>query len=261
MKIEIYTRSMNVDLYRLSQSTINLPYPRRRRLFTSADGYFFDDIMRSKADFIINIDEDAFIVDNEKLKNLLEYVLDHNYINCGVPDGGVIEIRKHNPLITNPFFNILNVAEIRKKFKVNDIVRNYSVHKKEFEKFAPMHLMRSIYEFDFYEPYSPFFIWLATNFKTLYLDADEHNDKISTVVKDHLGQPFLLHSWYSRVYGKDDQQTRRINNLIKEAKPDIHADKFLSAVGSAERLQRACETFGNKYIYPLKYRWERKKWY
>ncbi len=258
MKIEVYTRSMNHQLYRLSQSTILLPYNRKRLLFTSADGFFYDNIMNSKADIIINIDEDAFITDNKILKNLLEYVIDNDYINCGVPDGGVIPIRKHNPLVTNPFFNIFNVSKIKEKFNLNDILENYSTHKVEFEKFAPNHLLKHIYEYDYYEPYYSFFVWLGVNFKTLYLDANEHSDGISTVVKDHLGQHFLYHSWYSRLYGKDKFHTLRINKLVNEALGNDMTNELIKGQNFFCKLY---EDFGQKYYYPIKYRLERKKGY
>lgn len=258
MKIEIYTRSMNVNLYRLSQSTIQLPYPRRRCLFTSADGYFYDNIINSNADIILNIDEDAFITDNRRLEVLLEYVLDNGFVNCGVPDGGVIPIRKHNPLVTNPFFNILNVGEIRKKFDLREIKQNYSSHRKGFERFVPEHLLKSSYEFDYFEPYNSFFVWLATHFKTLYLNAEEHEDEISTIVKDHLDQPFLVHSWYSRFYGEDEYHTNRIDNLVRDA---LQMKDLNPILNSKNTFAEVYERLGQKYYYPIKYRWERKQGY
>ena len=90
MKIEIFTRSMNWHLYKLSAKTILLPYKKNRCRFTSADGYFYRNILKSSADIVLNIDEDAFITDNNRLKNILEYFLDNDFVNCGVPDGGVM---------------------------------------------------------------------------------------------------------------------------------------------------------------------------
>lgn len=92
MKIEVYTRSMNSKLYSLSSAVIDLPYKRRRILYTTADDYFYFSIMKSKADVFLNIGQDAFVTDNDWLKRLIEYVLDNNYINCGMPDGGVVDI-------------------------------------------------------------------------------------------------------------------------------------------------------------------------
>lgn len=256
MKIEIYTRSMNFDLYELSAKTIKLTYQKKRCRFTSADGYLYDSILKSKADVIINIDEDAFVTDNQRLMQLIEYVLDYQYINCGVPDGGVIPIRKHNPLVTNPFFNILNVSEIRKNFDLRKVKEEYSQHQEAFEKFAPLALMKSEYKYDFYEPYCSFFVWLAVNFKHLYLDAEVHSDQISTVVKDHEGIPFLLHSWYSRMYGEDPYHTQRIQALYQEATGNTVPENSLKS-----ELIKFSDRMGMKLYYPLKYRWERKKGY
>ncbi len=235
MKIEIYTRSMNWKLYQLSQNTITLNYKRNRCRFTTADGYFYDRILKSKADYIVNIDEDAFVTDNHKLQNLLNFCIENDYVNCGVSDGGVMEIRKHNPLVTNPFFNIINVSKIRKEFDLENVIKNYSTHQVDFEKHTPTHLLRSKYEYDFYEPYVPFFLWLDTNYKTLFLDACEHEDGHSNEVLDHEGKPFLLHSWYSRLYGIDNFHTERIENLYKKATDkempteDTVVDKFITA--------------------------------
>lgn len=252
MKIMILTRSMNSKLYDLSMATVQLDYRKKKCRFTSADSYLYDRVVNSRADIVINIDEDAFVIDNNRLKNLLTYVLDNDYVNCGVSDGGVIPIRKHNPLVTNPFFNIINVAKVREKFDLKNIKENYSEHRKEFEKFTPFDLMRGEYAYDYYEPYVAFFVWMATNFKTLYLDADTHKDGISTILKDHDNQPFMLHSWYSRFYGVDEHHTQRINNLYLEAT----GKKEITTKSSA--LDLMIDKYGNKYFYPLKYRWERK---
>jgi len=252
MKIVICTRSMNYYLYRISQNSLTLPYKRKRIIFTTADGYLYN-LIKDNVDFIINIDEDAFIIDNRKLEVLLQYVIDNNYINCGMPDGGVVDIRKHNPLVTNPFFNILNVKEIRKKIDVKEIIKNYSFHNPEFEKYCPSHLMKNKYAYDYYEPYNPFFVWLATNFKTLYLDAEVHNDGLSTILKDHLNQPFLLHSWYSRFYGEDEYHTMRINDLYKEA-----TGKIIPKPDFKSYIVNLRDKMGIKYYYPIKLKIENK---
>lgn len=244
---------MNYDLYRKSQSTIDLHYTRKRVLFSSADGFFYWNILRSKADIIINIDEDAFITDNQALKDLIEFTIDNKIINCGMPDGGVVDIRKHNPLVTNPFFNILNIPEIKKKFDLRSIIKNYNCHDKKFEKFTPKHLLRTEYKYDFYEPYVPFFLWLTNNFKTLFLDAQVHPDGISTILKNHKNEPFLNHSWYSRFYGIDKFHTNRINNLYKESRQnDLVEQKFRI------KCKKIFESKGNKYYYPYKLKFEKR---
>ena len=249
MKSEIYTRSMNWKLYKLSSKTVTLPFKKNRCRFTSADGYFYQNIMKSSADIILNIDEDAFVTDNKRLKDLLEFFIDNDYVNCGVPDGGVMDIRKHNPLVTNPFFNIMNVKKIREQFSIENINKNYTVHHPQYENFTPNHLLKSKYEYDFFEPYVPFFLWLATNFKTLYLDAVEHEDSLSNKVLDQNGNSFLLHSWYSRFYSKDIFHTERINNLYREA-TDQEVPTHWTFL---DKIIEKNDQFGTKF-HPLKSR-------
>jgi hypothetical protein len=125
LKIIIFTRSCNKSLFALSGKTINIPFERKRIRYSSADGYFYK-ILKSSADIAINIDEDAFIKDNESLLELLTFMVENNYANCGFPDGGVLPIRYHNPLITNPFFNILDVRQLREKFSFK-IIKQYKI--------------------------------------------------------------------------------------------------------------------------------------
>lgn len=244
---------MNYDLFQLSSSSVSLPYKRKRCTYTSADGYLYNHIVKSDADIIINLDEDAFIIDNAKLQQLIEFVMDNQYINCGMADGGIVDIRKHNPLVTNPFFNILNVKEIKKRFNLKDIQSNYSQHHLDFEKYTPFDLMKGNFAYDYYEPYNPFFIWLTVNFKTLFLDAEVHSDGISTILKDHFGIPFLYHSWYSRFYGVDQIHTKRIEDLYKEATGNIIQKSTLK-----NKIINFKDQLGMKYYYPLKLRIENK---
>ena len=214
-RIKIYTRSMNRTLYKRSMFFVDLPYPKVRLTNTTADGYLYEIIRDTEADIVINIDEDAFVYDVDCLKNLLHYVIENDYVNCGMPDGGVVHLRRMNPLVTNPYFNILNTKEIRKQFQ-NFCENDYNGHKAEYEKVLAKELMKGEYKFVYYEPYYPFFIWLSQNFKTLYLNAENHPDGESTVLCDQNNQPFLIHTWYSRLYNVDRGHTKRINCAVHE---------------------------------------------
>lgn len=215
MKIEIYTRSMNHQLYASAMKTLAyFDYKRHRLMGTTADGYL-KRILHSKADYVINIDEDAFVTDPEALTELLDYCMENHIVNCGMPDGGVSRMRTHNPLVTNPFFNIFAVRELREHFS-EQVIREYAVHKPEYERFTPHHLLHEgiTYLYDYFEPYCPFFVWTSQTCKTLYLDAVQHEDGCSTVLLNHLGKPFLVHTWHSRDYGLNPVHTARINAII-----------------------------------------------
>jgi len=214
-KIKIYTRSMNDILYKKAMSFLDLPYPKVRLLGTSADGYLLDMIMDDEADIVINIDEDAFVYDTTILVNLVQYVIENGYANCGMPDGGVVHLRHFNPLVTNPFFNIFNTKLLRTKInEYNE--QDYNVHKDSFIEKSPIEMLKGVYEYVYFEPYYPLLIWINQNFKTLYLNATTHKDGLTTILDDNNAKPFLMHTWFSRSYGSDVKQTFRINNIIKE---------------------------------------------
>jgi hypothetical protein len=216
-KIEIATRSMNRKLYHLSQATLNLPFKRVRLKNTTADGYLYQ-LLKRDVDYVINIDEDAFVCDNDRLMELLKYCIDNHIDLCGFPDGGVLPVRSRNPLVVNPFFNIIHVKKIKAAFSKKEI-RKYKTHQPEYEKKTPLHLLKHPYTYEYYEPFEPLLVWISQNFKVLYLDAEEHRDRFSTILKDQNQQPFLIHTWFSRAYETDVYHTQRINNVIEECCP------------------------------------------
>lgn len=211
-RIAIFTRSANYKLYKMSDSTIELPFKHYRFTFTTAHGYIYK-ILKFDIDYAINIDEDAFIVDNNALLELLRYCIDEKVVNCGMRDGGVSPIRYGNPIVTNPFFNILDVRQIRKRFSMMK-VNEYRHKKVDYDALLANVILPFRYEITSdYESFYPFFLWLNTNHKVYYLDATEHEDKFSTVLYNHLGEKMLYHSWYSREFEKNEFHTQRIMNL------------------------------------------------
>ena len=241
-------------MYLLAMGALKLPYERERCRFTSADGYFYNNVLSCDADIVVNIDEDAFVSDNLELERLIAHVISEGYVNCGMPDGGVVEHRGRNPLVTNPFFNIFNVRELRSRFDVRRVLRDYTRHDPGMESKAPWHLIRGTYAFDFYEPYVPFFLWISDNFKTLHLDAETHSDGISTILKSHTGRSFLSHAWYSREYGRDPAHTKRTLSLYLEAT----GQSAIPPRGLQAALTRAFERIGQQTVFRAKFHWERK---
>lgn len=99
---------------------------------TTADGYFYQMLADKDCDIAINIDEDAFVVNEQALISLLDYVIANDIVCCGMNDGGVLPIRFCNPIIINPFFNIINLRAIREKFNRVEIESfDYEEHKDE----------------------------------------------------------------------------------------------------------------------------------
>ena len=209
LTIKFFTRSFDLRLYRCSSALYaGLGFPVVRLTDCSADGYFYRMLEDDECDIAINVDEDAFLTDPQALLDLIQTVIDGGYANVGCPDGGAEAAvpRGGDPRVTNPFFNILDLRQIRPLFNRNEMVRRD----------------------DDLEPYYPFFHWLADHFKTLYLPSEKHPDGFTTILKDPQGRPFCQHSWLARFYSMPSwivqktmpgfsNQKARIDALISES--------------------------------------------
>jgi hypothetical protein len=243
LKIAIFTRSMNYSLFKLSDNTISLPFKHYRLTYTTAQGYL-DRILEYDIDYAINIDEDAFVVDNAALLELLEYCIQEKIVNCGVRDGGVLPIRYGNPLVTNPFFNIFDVKTIAKDYSQSRVA-DYLKKEIDYDKLIPNNLSCKYEISNNYEPFYPFFLWLNTNYKVLYLEGKQHKDNYSTILYNHKGQQMLFHSWFSRAYGIDKFHTNRINDLYRSC---IDTVIFFSIL---EKAKIKLEHFLNQVFIPF----------
>src|SRR5205807_10002656 len=134
----------------------------------------------------------------ERLIDLIGHMDEKGFAACGVPDGGVVTIRVHNPVACNAFFNVFDLKRVRGAWKDWDKAVA-AKHRPEFEKEVPAFARRTPFVFDQFEPYyGLFFALLDAGERILYLDAEEWQDGMTTLVKDHAGEPLLLHGWYSR---------------------------------------------------------------
>jgi len=220
-RIKIFTRSFSLELYTYAAKLFETAgIPIVRLTDKTADGYFYAILKDKSCDIAINIDEDAFIVNVDAMLDLADYMLQNDYVNCGMPDGGVL-FRIQNPIVTNPFFNILNLEKIREKTYSNREIKKFdfdAVKQEMIEKFTQEVPLVSKYNFDSIDPdpYYPFFLWLAYHFKTLYLPCRKHADGYSTILYTPDNNELCKHSWYSRFYKVKKFHTQRIMALIDE---------------------------------------------
>lgn len=236
-RIKIFTRSFDLRLYRLAKGLFcdwtdaeGRPIPCVRLTDQSADGYFYTMLKDTDCDVAINIDEDAFIVDPDAVLALVDTLLEGGYANIGYSDGDPATTGR-DPIATNPFFNVFNLQLIRTQFDRKALVRRLE---------------------DF-EPYYPFFHWLAATFPTRYLPARRHADGITTIALGEDLRPLCLHTWYSRFYSMPSWIVRRIEPTQGMQKARIDAiireayamrGKELPHFGPLDRLAFA----GNKLI-------------
>lgn len=220
-RIKFYTRSFDLRLYRLSSGLFRglkddegRTIPCVRLTDKSADGYFYAMLRDRDCDIAVNIDEDAFLTDPQALRDLLHLLTSRRVaeagesvplVNIGYSDGDEATTSR-DPVITNPFFNVLDLRAIRSSFDRQAMIR------------LPQDR----------EPYYPFFRWTAANFQTLYLPCSRHADGMTTIGYDGKGRTVCLHTWFSRFYSMptwlvkkfepaQGMQKQRIDAIIREA--------------------------------------------
>lgn len=206
-RIKFFARSFDLRLYKLSKALYgDLGYDCVRLVDQSADGYFYSMLSDEDCDIAVNVDEDAFLIDTQALEDMIDLLVKEGYANIGYSDGDEATTHR-DKVVTNPFFNIFNLSLIRTKFR-RELIRPVN--------------------FSDREPYYPFFYWLASEFKTLYLPCRRHADGVSTIGLVPDGRPLCLHSWFSRFYSmpgwvvrlvepSQGNQKLRIDALIGEA--------------------------------------------
>jgi hypothetical protein len=169
----------------------------------------------------VMLDEDAFVLSNERLRELIGWAEQNGHAAVGVPDGGVFPRRGHNPNGLNLFFNILDLEAIRGVWDAERCARWMNRGSEMTHPWPPASLMNPDvpYLFDDYEPYYCFYFWLAdAGLSTGYLDARMHSDGLSAVVLDHSSEPIVIHSWYAREYDMPGPMRERILDVIEHAR-------------------------------------------
>ena len=219
MNAIVVTRAINDVLYSRMVQTLKLPFPRvQARNFFGVRGsieYLFHCFSyHEKYDWILNIDEDCLIKNNHEILDLIDHMEKNNYDFCGMPDGGRCVHRFHNPIAMNPFFNVFSKKFCRSLSLADKRLVAAAKMQDSLMPFSPQPL-KGKFQYDNYEPFYPIFFWAILNGnRPLYLESEELKDQTTTVLK--FKNDFLVHTWYSRSYGKDPVQTRRIDAVFNE---------------------------------------------
>lgn len=220
MSITVRTRSQNDLLYERMRSFIpphincyaHSGYNRRKDAEV-----FLHDAIDNTSGMLLILDEDAFITNWDSIIRISSTMLENNISHAGVPDGGLLAHRKHSYLSFNPFFVLFNCDLIKKaKGNLERALINSTVFDANMESLKPGWLNNN-YNHDYFEPFDGLFYWLAKVGKPLFLNARTFSDGITTEVIDENGKDICLHAWYSRRYGYDDEQRKRINLIYELA--------------------------------------------
>lgn len=222
MKIQVFSRSCNDDLYgmmrKLIPSDIECTRCDNYRNWWEAREYLHH-IINTGEEWVINIDDDAFIADWRAIVSLIKHMADNNIIYAGMPDGGVCPHRCRSWVVMNPYFTVFNAKAIREYIQEQQhpewLINSCGLHP-NMEERKPG-IVKGIYNHDTVEPFSGLFYWLFTWAKPLFLNAHGHNDGVSTLLL-YDNKPFIYHSWYSREFATDSTHRKRILELYDEAR-------------------------------------------
>jgi hypothetical protein len=226
LRVAVATRSMNDHLSRVSGDLVRLDALRERApekfercCLRGTDGLgYFRDLLAIDSDWVVNLDEDAFVLDPQELVRLVGHMDLHGYAACGMPDGGVVRIRRHNPVACNAFFNVFDLRRLRPVWQYWERVVA-ARHRGEYEAGVAPFARRTPYAFDQFERYyGVFFSILQAGEKILYLDGEEWQDGVSTLLKSHAGKPLLVHCWYTRNWMTSYHTRERYRTAIEYAR-------------------------------------------
>lgn len=230
-RVKFFTRSFSLELYRLSSRLyVDAGLPCVRLTDQTADGYFCTMLNDSECDVAINVDEDCFITDLDAVLSLADWTLGQGYVNAGCSDAALGCPRGGNAMVTNPFFNVFDLAQIRARWesgKTPALLKAFAYeqcrealtesfeqqmsrqkHQQGFGKETIRENLRL--EVKRAEPYYNFFFWLMSNFpgKTFYLNNVRHADGLTTIVRKMdvrnneaaVTDSLALHTWYARFF-------------------------------------------------------------
>lgn len=284
MNIKIFCRSFDLRLYERSRAFYErYGFETVRLTDQTADGYFYTMLADEQCDVAINIDEDCFVTDMQAVLHLAKMIAEKGYANAGCPDGGGASPRNANPVITNPFFNILNLKLIRDTCgdakAIRKAVRQFDIPAHLDELKAKTERLRkeqgvttdellaakestkvhpaTRYELTDTEPYYPFFFWLAWNFDTLYLPSFRDPDGWTTILvhPDDWKKQLCAHTWLARFYSVPDFMVRHWQSNAGKQKQRIDAVMLRTAQLSQTNLpvEHICDSC--RYMLDKLVRW------
>lgn len=236
--VAILSTVLNWDLYK--KSSQYFPSNMTKYVIDGRNGmhgihsiyYMMYKFKHISVDWLIMADEDVLFINTEAVNNTIQYMQEHDYIVCGVRDGGCIDIRKFNPYAINTFFSVVNLKRLKEIWNKKEIKENQYIHDNEFLNLDELQNLKKDYDSkSLYEPYYCFYFWLKRRGeKILYLDATTplKDDNITTLVLNPRGEEILFHTWYARSYGENAKHTQRIDAVFNTL--NYSANKYIEPI-------------------------------
>ena len=199
-KIRVVTRRSNVQLYnKMLVFLEHVDWDKREYTNQRCSNRYFINIMQDaitdNIDWVINLDEDAFLLNTDVINALIKHMEQNKIGYCGVPDGGYNATRFSHPIVMNAFFNIFNMSMIREHFNIEKMTGSRLEPRVMEEHKQYISQLPGKYRIKFAERYYRFFYHLLnSNVKKLYLDHELWDDNISTMVS-YEGSNIFRHNW------------------------------------------------------------------
>jgi hypothetical protein len=239
MTFEVVIRGQKDELIEMCKSFLPKEW-KLRVLKNTTQLSYFKELLNTEYEWVLNLDEDSFLINPDTVVQIIAFMQRNNIAYSGFLDGGQLEIRAANPISMNPFFNVFNVAEIKKKIdylgydkiieKSHQELINL-VNKDDSPIFDKIELgkLSGRYQNCYVESYYPFFYFLYCNFKQWWFDAKYYDKKIDlrpevrevqdlTTILGFKGKDFVYHTWYARFYNQNVYHTERINRVYNACK-------------------------------------------
>ena len=161
---------------------------------------FVEPALAVDSDYVVHIDEDAFLLDPAPLSALIaEMEADPEMAAAGVPDGGT-PYRGHNPYACNLFFAVFKTSVLREA-----VARRPDWKFLRFDPALTRHLRKppptsGAVALDDFEPYYPlFWLFLAQGLQIRYLPSSLHPELLgSDVFRGEPLRPMVFHAWHLR---------------------------------------------------------------
>lgn len=158
------------------------------------------------SDYVVHIDEDAFLLDPLQLSGLVEEMeRDPEIAAAGVPDGGT-PYRCHNPYACNLFFTAFKTALLRKSIEQCPNWRSLRFDAECIKHLRSPPAVSGPVALDDFEPYYPiFWLMLERGLQIRYLPSSlVPNCMASQVFVEDETQPMVLHGWHLRKWFSRD---------------------------------------------------------
>ncbi len=204
-RILFATESFRTRWEAYSQALIRVSGPAHRLLLLDGRSNwdplsFVEFALAVDSDFIVHIDEDAFLLDPAQLSALVaDLAADSSVAAAVVPDGGT-PYRSHNPYAGNLFFAVFKTSALREA-----VARRPDWRSLRFDPALTRHLrtpppLAGAIALDDFEPYYPlFWLLLGQGLQIRYLPSSLDPDlRASAVSLEGAAGPMVLHAWHLR---------------------------------------------------------------